>query len=64
MHPHIFSSDDLYRSPEIQAMFNEVDKYFEFKRMKAFLDPFPFLARLSEQFDLQKILEAPSSGIS
>jgi len=55
---HIFFRR-LVQSPEIQAMFNEVDAYFEFKRMKGFLDPFPFLARLSEEFDLQKILDSP-----
>jgi predicted patatin/cPLA2 family phospholipase len=36
-----------------------VEKYFELKRMKAFLDPFPLLARLGEQFDLQKVLTSP-----
>jgi predicted patatin/cPLA2 family phospholipase len=46
----------LVQAPEIQEAFNEVDKYFEFKRMKAFLDPFPLLARLGEQIDLQKVL--------
>jgi len=49
----------LVQSPEIQEMFEEVDKYFEFKRMKAFLDPFPLLARLGEQIDLQKVLSSP-----
>ena len=56
--PHKFFRR-LVQSPEIQEMFNEVDKYFEFKRMKAFLDPFPFLARLDEQIDLQKVLASP-----
>ena len=46
----------LVQAPEIQEAFDEVDKYFEFKRMKAFLDPFPLLARLGEQIDLQKVL--------
>jgi predicted patatin/cPLA2 family phospholipase len=46
----------LVQSPEIQEAFDEVDKFFEFKRMKAFLDPFPLLARLGEQIDLQKVL--------
>ena len=46
----------LVQAPEIQEAFSEVDKYFEFKRMKAFLDPFPLLARLGEQIDLQKVL--------
>ena len=49
----------LVQAPEIQEMFDEVDKYFEFKRMKAFLDPFPLLARLGEQIDLQKVLTSP-----
>lgn len=56
--PHKFFRR-LVQSPEIQEMFTEVDKYFEFKTMKAFLDPFPFLARLNEQFDLQKVLASP-----
>ena len=46
----------LVQAPEIVEAFDEVDKYFEFKRMKAFLDPFPLLARLGEQIDLQKVL--------
>ena len=46
----------LVQAPEIQEAFDEVDKYFEFKRMKAFLDPVPLLARLGEQIDLQKVL--------
>jgi len=46
----------LMQAPEIQEAFDEMDKYFEFKRMKAFLDPFPLLTRLGEQFDLQKVL--------
>ncbi|HET7438469.1 MAG TPA: patatin-like phospholipase family protein [Nitrospira sp.] len=46
----------LVQAPEIQEAIDEVDKYFEFKRMKAFLDPFPLLARLGEQIDLQKVL--------
>ncbi|HTL60406.1 MAG TPA: patatin-like phospholipase family protein [Nitrospira sp.] len=46
----------LVQAPEIIEAFEEVDKYFEFKRMKAFLDPFPLLARLGEQIDLQKVL--------
>jgi predicted patatin/cPLA2 family phospholipase len=46
----------LVQAPEIQEAFGEVDKYFEFKRMKAFLDPFPLLARLGEQIDLRKVL--------
>jgi predicted patatin/cPLA2 family phospholipase len=48
----------LVQAPEILEAFGEVDKYFEFKRMKAFLDPFPLLARLGEQIDLQKVLSS------
>jgi predicted patatin/cPLA2 family phospholipase len=46
----------LVQAPEIQEAFDEMDKYFEFKRMKAFLDPFPLLTRMGEQIDLQKVL--------
>ena len=49
----------LVQAPEILELLDEVDKYFEFKRMKAFLDPFPLLARLGEQIDLQKVLNSP-----
>lgn len=49
----------LVQAPEIQQTFSEVDKYFELKRMKAFLDPFPLLTRLAEQIDLQKVLASP-----
>lgn len=49
----------LVQAPEIQDMFSEVDKYFELKRIKAFLDPFPLLAKLSEEIDLQKVLTSP-----
>jgi predicted patatin/cPLA2 family phospholipase len=49
----------LVQAPEIQELLEEVDKYFEFKRMKAFLDPFPLLAQLGEQIDLQKVLTSP-----
>lgn len=49
----------LVQAPEIQEAFDEMDKYFEFRRMKAFLDPFPLLARLSEQIDLQKVMTSP-----
>lgn len=51
----------LVLAPEIQDTFNELDKYFEFKRMKAVLDPFPLLARLGEQIDLQRVLTSPVS---
>jgi predicted patatin/cPLA2 family phospholipase len=50
----------LVQAPEIQEAYDELDKYFEFKRMKAFLDPFPLLARLGEQIDLQKVLASPT----
>lgn len=46
----------LMQAPEIQEAFDEMDRYFEFRRMKAFLDPFPLLTRLGEQIDLQKVL--------
>lgn len=49
----------LMQAPEVQEALDEMDKYFEFKRMKAFLDPFPLLTRLGEQFDLQKVLTSP-----
>jgi predicted patatin/cPLA2 family phospholipase len=49
----------LVQAPEIQEAFDEMDKYFEFRRMKAFLDPFPLLARLGEQIDLQKVMTSP-----
>jgi predicted patatin/cPLA2 family phospholipase len=49
----------LVQAPEIQEMFNEVDKYFDLRKMKAFLDPFPLLARLGEEIDLQKVLTSP-----
>jgi predicted patatin/cPLA2 family phospholipase len=49
----------LVQAPEVQEMFNEVNKYFELKRMKAFLDPLPLLARLGEEIDLQKVLTSP-----
>lgn len=46
----------LAQAPEIQETFNEFEKYFELKRMKAFLDPFPLLSRLTAQIDLEKVL--------
>lgn len=49
----------LVQAPEVQEMFNELDKYFELKRMKAFFDPFPLLARLGEEIELQKVLRSP-----
>ncbi len=48
----------LVQAPEIQETFDELDRYFEFKRMKALLDPFPLLARLGDQIDLQKVLSS------
>ncbi|MBH0179092.1 MAG: hypothetical protein HP491_14835 [Nitrospira sp.] len=49
----------VVQEPEIQEMFDELDKYFEFKRLKAFLDPLPLLAKLGGEFDLQKVLASP-----
>lgn len=49
----------LVQAPEIQETFDEIDKYFEFKRMKSFLDPFPLLARLGEQINLQDVIASP-----
>jgi predicted patatin/cPLA2 family phospholipase len=49
----------LMQAPEVQEALDEMDKYFEFRRMKAFLDPFPLLTRLGEQFDLQRVLTSP-----
>lgn len=46
----------LVQAPEIQELFDEANKYVEFDRLKAFLDPFPLLARLAEQIDTQKVL--------
>ena len=46
----------LMQAPEIQEAYDEMDKYFEFRRMKAFLDPFPLLTRLGEQIDLRKVI--------
>lgn len=49
----------LAQAPEIQETLNEIEKYFELKRMKAFLDPFPLLSRLTAQIDLGKVLTSP-----
>ncbi len=49
----------LMQAPEIQKAFDEMDKHFEFRRMKAFLDPFPLLSKLGEQIDLHKVLTSP-----
>ena len=49
----------LSQAPEILETFSEIEQYFELKRMKAFLDPFPLLARLTTQIDLQKVLASP-----
>lgn len=56
--PHKFFRR-LVQAPEIQEVFDEVDRYFELKTLKAFLDPFPLLARLGEQIDLHKVLASP-----
>jgi predicted acylesterase/phospholipase RssA len=45
--------------PEIQQAVDQVHRYLELDRMRAFLDPFPLLARLAEQIDLQKVLASP-----
>ncbi|MGQ0810620.1 MAG: patatin-like phospholipase family protein, partial [Nitrospiraceae bacterium] len=45
--------------PEFQQAVDQVHKYLELDRMRAFLDPFPLLARLAEQIDLQKVLASP-----
>ncbi len=45
--------------PEIQQAVDHVHKYLELDRMRAFLDPFPLLARLAEQINLQKVLASP-----
>jgi predicted patatin/cPLA2 family phospholipase len=50
----------LAQAPEIRETFSEIEKYFELKRMKAFLDPFPLLSRLTAQIDLQKVLASPT----
>jgi predicted patatin/cPLA2 family phospholipase len=49
----------LVQAPEVQELFDEVNKYIGFDRLKAFLDPFPLLARLAEQIDMQKVLASP-----
>lgn len=49
----------LVQAPETQELFDEVNKWFEFDRLKAFLDPFPLLVRLAEQIDMQKVLASP-----
>ncbi|TKB71056.1 MAG: hypothetical protein E8D45_12390 [Nitrospira sp.] len=49
----------LVHAPEIQRTFDEFDRYFELKRMKAFLDPFPLLATLAGQINLQKVITSP-----
>ncbi len=49
----------LVHAPEIQQTLDEFDRYFELKRMKAFLDPFPLLTKLSERIDLQKVIASP-----
>jgi predicted patatin/cPLA2 family phospholipase len=49
----------LAQAPEIMETFREIEKYFELKRMKAFLDPLPLLARLTAHIDLRKVLASP-----
>jgi predicted patatin/cPLA2 family phospholipase len=49
----------LVHAPEIQQTFDEFDRYFELRRMKAFLDPFPLLARLAERINLQHVIDSP-----
>jgi len=49
----------LVQAPEIRETFDEMISILNFKRMKAFLDPLPLLARLGEQIDLQKVLASP-----
>lgn len=56
--PHKFLRR-LVQAPEIREVFDEVDRYFELKTLKAFLDPFPLLAKLGEQIDLHKVLASP-----
>ncbi len=49
----------LVQAPEIQTTLDEVNQYFELQQMKALLDPFPLLSRLTEQIDVQKVLASP-----
>ena len=49
----------LVHAPEIQQTINEFDRYFELKRMRAFLDPFPLLTTLAERIDLQRVIDSP-----
>lgn len=49
----------LVHAPEIQQTLDEFDRYFELKRMKAFLDPFPLLTKLSERINLQEVIASP-----
>ncbi len=49
----------LVHAPEIQQTIDEFDRYFEVKRMRAFLDPFPLLTTLAERINLQKVIESP-----
>lgn len=49
----------LVDAPEIRETLDEVNSYFELQSMKAFFDPFPLLATLAEQIDLQKVLTSP-----
>jgi predicted acylesterase/phospholipase RssA len=45
--------------PEFQQAVDQLHNYLELDQMRAFLDPFPLLARLAEQIDLQKVLASP-----
>lgn len=51
----------LVHAPEIQQTLDEFDRYFELKRMKAFLDPFPLLTKLAGRIDLHKVIASPVS---
>ena len=49
----------LVHAPEIQQTLDEFDRYFELKRMKAFLDPYPLLSKLSERINLHDVIASP-----
>ena len=54
----------LVQAPEIRETFDEMDKYFEFKRMKAFLDPLPFWPDWASRLICRRCSQALSSGTS
>ena len=55
----------LVQAPEIRETFDEMDKYFEFKRMKAFLDPAPpFWPDWASRLICRRCSKALSSGTS